>query len=148
MVKHKVLILGIGNQLRRDDGIGPEVAQALITNGTRLAIDCATAPENFLGKIKTLKPVKVIMVDACDFGGAPGEFRLFSLLELEKMPWATVSTHTLPLSLIGNLIKQEVGCGVELLGVQPTTVEFGEGLSEPVARVKPKILDFLSTLFS
>ncbi len=146
MAKHKVLILGIGNQLRRDDGIGPVVAQALIKIGTPLAIDCATAPENFLGTIKKLNPEKVIMVDACDFGAEPGAFRLFSLAELEKMPWATISTHTLPLSLVGNLIRQEAGCGVELLGVQPATVEFGEGLSESLRLAKRKILDFLKNL--
>lgn len=144
----KVLVLGIGNQLRRDDGIGPEVAQALLQSKKILAIDCASVPENFLGKIKKLKPDKVIMVDACDFGGKPGEFKLFSLTELEEMPWATVSTHTLPLSLIGNLIKKEVGCPVELLGVEPETVEFGEGLSESIAQVKKKIIDFLTTLIS
>jgi hydrogenase 3 maturation protease len=146
VVRPQIVVLGIGNELRRDDGIGPVIARALVKSGKISALDCATAPENFLGTIKKLKPEKVIMVDACDFGGTPGEFRLFSLAELERMPWATVSTHTLPLSLMGTLIKNEVGCGVELLGVQPESVEFGEGVSERVARAKPKILDFLAEL--
>lgn len=139
----KALILGIGNELRRDDGIGPAVARALIAIGTVPAIDCATAPENFLGTIKKMKPDTVIMVDACDFGGAPGEFRLFRLEELDTMPSATVSTHTLPLSLIGTLIEREAGCRVELLGIQPVTVEFGEGLSDALERAKGRIVDFL-----
>jgi len=148
MIRLQVVVLGIGNELRRDDGIGPVIAQALVKSGKINAIDCATAPENFLGTIKKLKPKKIIMVDACDFGGTPGEFRLFSLAELEKMPWATVSTHTLPLSLMGTLIKKEVGCPVELLGIQPESVVFGEGLSKSVSRAKQKVLDFLVKLES
>ena len=139
-----LVVLGIGNELRRDDAIGPAVVRLLAKSDKLVAIDCATAPENFLGTVKKLKPEKVIMVDACDFGGKPGEFRMFSLARLKKMPWATVSTHTLPLALIGTLIKNEVGCRVELLGVQPGTVEFGEGLSDAVRAAQQKIVELFS----
>lgn len=140
-----MLVVGIGNELRRDDAIGPAIARALMQTKRLPAIDCATAPENFLGTIKKIDPERVVMVDACDFGAQPGEWRLFGLVDIERMPIATVSTHNLPLSLIGRLIRNEVGCEVELLGIQPATVGFGEGLSAPVAEAKQKILDFLTT---
>ena len=48
----KTLIIGIGNSLKGDDGVGPAVCERL--QNLRICaevIDTATAPENFIQKI-------------------------------------------------------------------------------------------------
>ena len=52
----KLIVLGIGNELKCDDGIGPFIIKRLneedIEDGERiLFIDAKTVPENFTGKI-------------------------------------------------------------------------------------------------
>ena len=89
-----------------------------------------TAPENVTGEIRRALPSHVIFVDAAEFGETPGAVRLVDSAEIGGM---TSSTHTLPLAVIADYLKQELGCRVLFLGLQPKVVEFGEGLSEEVA---------------
>jgi hydrogenase 3 maturation protease len=89
-----------------------------------------TAPENVTGEIRRALPSHVIFVDAAEFGETPGAVRLVDSAEIGGM---SSSTHTLPLEVIADYLKQELGCRVLFLGLQPKVVEFGEGLSEEVA---------------
>ena len=89
-----------------------------------------TAPENVTGEIRRALPSHVIFVDAAEFGAPPGTVRLVDSVEIGGM---SSSTHTLPLAVIADYLKQELGCRVLFLGLQPKGVEFGEGLSEEVA---------------
>lgn len=75
-LKGKVLILGIGNTLRSDDGLGSILANRLKDKVPFKVIDAGTTPENYLEKIVKEKPESMIIIDAVDFGGVPGEFRL------------------------------------------------------------------------
>ena len=45
----------------------------------------------------------------------------------------TSSTHTLPLHVIADYLKKELGCCVFFLGLQPKTVAFGDAISGEVA---------------
>jgi hydrogenase maturation protease len=83
------------------------------------------------------------VIDCCDFGAEAGEFRLFSRKELEELSYGLLSTHTLPLSLTVELLSVETGAAIELLGVQPERIEFGEDVSEPVQRALPAVVEFV-----
>ena len=52
----KLIILGIGNELKCDDGIGPFIINRLkqsdIESDILLLINAETVPENFTGKIR------------------------------------------------------------------------------------------------
>ena len=49
-----MIILGIGNELKCDDGVGPFVIDELkdLENPNLIIIDGKTVPENFTGKIR------------------------------------------------------------------------------------------------
>ena len=64
----KVVILGIGNTFRGDDGIGSLLAQRLKDKVSFIVYDSGPSPENYLGKIIKDKPDNIIIVDAVDFG--------------------------------------------------------------------------------
>lgn len=138
------VIVCIGNPDRGDDGVGPALAQALRGVEHLRVLDARNAPENVLGQVERLSPARVIIVDACDFGAEPGEFRFLSEEELGVVDWPLPSTHSIPIPLLAQLIHRLYGCEVRILGVQPESVAFGSGLSPKVAAALPRLVQFLS----
>lgn len=126
------VVVGVGSVLRSDDAAGLCIAEELrkLDLPNVLVLLGHTAPENVTGEIRRALPSHVIFVDAAEFGETPGAVRLVDSVEIGGM---TSSTHTLPLAVIADYLKQELGCRVLFLGLQPKVVEFGEGLSEEVA---------------
>ncbi len=140
--------MGIGNRLRGDDGVGVVIAERLredkrVDGQMVLVFEAGTVPENYLVPIIQEMPRQVILIDACDFGGAPGEFRLFSRDELAHLQLKGFSTHTLPLNMLAEMLGQETSSPVWLLGVQPAQTAPGAALSPPVSAAVPGIIDFL-----
>ncbi|MDD5506213.1 MAG: hydrogenase maturation protease [Candidatus Omnitrophica bacterium] len=123
----KVVILGIGNTLRRDDGIGSLLAQMIHTKVPYLVYDAASSPENYLGKIIKDKPDNIIIIDAVDYGAKPGGF---SLLEAEDVETTNLfATHNASISLTINYLKNNLKVDIIILVIQPKSIAFGEGLS-------------------
>ncbi|MEO0078039.1 MAG: hydrogenase 3 maturation endopeptidase HyCI [candidate division WOR-3 bacterium] len=138
-----VVVVGVGNRLRGDDGIGPALLDALAGFEQVCRFDVGSTPENFILPIAQLKPGRIMVVDACDFGGQPGEFRLFDQSQVEQLAYGLLSTHTLPLSLTVEMLAQETRAEVVLLGIQPADIRFGADLSEPVRSALPALIAFV-----
>jgi len=143
-----MVILGIGNRLRSDDGIGSLVASELATyEYDKLIIyDCETTPENYIDKVVEVKPDWVIFIDACNFEAKPGEFKLFEEDEIKEISYGLLSTHTLPLTLTIELIKKQHNCRISLLGVQPKSFIMATDLSPELLEAKQKIIQFIKNL--
>jgi len=134
----KVLIIGIGNRLKGDDGVGSIIAEKLkekIREENLFVIDAENAPENYTGKIKEISPELLLIIDAVDFGSYPGDFRIF---EIDEIKDTTVSTHNFSISLLKKFIKVDE---IYLLGIQPENISFGENLSERVKKSVEKIIE-------
>ncbi len=141
----KVAVIGVGNRMRGDDGVGSVVAERLqeLAKGNLLVIDAETVPENYLGVLWDSKPEFVLFVDAVDFGGEAGEWALVPLSVLgNKVP----TTHTVSLKLLGQVLESE---GIEclLLAVQPKQIGFGAPMSEEVASAAERIVQILAQVF-
>jgi hydrogenase 3 maturation protease len=126
----RLVIVGIGNFLRSDDALGPELVRRIAGKIGAVCIDAGSAPENYLGRIVKEKPDTLLLVDAVDMGLSPGDYRI---LEPSEIVDSGVSTHDVSLKLLVDFIMGEIDCGVYIIGVQPETVRFGETVSEPVA---------------
>lgn len=142
----KILILGVGNRLRGDDAIGCLITDELKSINGLMVIDCGSAPENFIDKVCSSAPNEIIIVDACNFGAEPGKSQLFEEQQIKKISSQLLSTHTLPLSLTVAMIKKQIPCKIQLLGVQPERIDFGEGLSPNLKKAKNKIVKYLNEL--
>ncbi len=121
------LVLGMGNRLSRDDGLGPIIAERL--HGTDWeTIDAGIAPENVTGKVREIHPELLVIVDAARMGLPPGSIRRLPLDKTDRM---LASTHGLPLAF---LISRLAGAAdrIILVGVEPQDLSPGEGLSPPV----------------
>jgi hydrogenase maturation protease len=82
----------------------------------------------------------VIFIDAVAAPGPPGTV-VFGLLA--DFPEAgSFSTHRLALSFSGRFLE-EAGKTVSLLGIVPSDLSFGEGLTPAVARTAAAIRDLL-----
>ncbi|MFH1786693.1 MAG: hydrogenase 3 maturation endopeptidase HyCI [archaeon] len=120
-----IIVLGVGNEMKGDDGVGPYVAKKVKQTDQLVAIDTSTAPENFFGKIEELKPDKLIVVDAIDFGGNPGETRVVDTAKLDRR---AQSTHNMPIRLLIDILK----ISAVFVGIQIRQNVIGEGLSPEV----------------
>ena len=139
-----VLVLGVGNSLNGDDGIGPYVATRIAAecpgggDGAGgnpgpyavTALDCGTTPENYTGVVRREKPDVLVIVDAAPMGLAPGEIRV---IPPERMDLLTLSTHSIPLSLFITYLT-DLASVVKLVGVQPVQMLFGQPLSAVVEK--------------
>jgi len=141
----KVAVIGVGNRMRGDDGVGSVIAERLqeLARGNLLVIDAETVPENYLGVLLDSKPEVVLFVDAVDFGGEVGEWALVPISMLgDKVP----TTHTVSLKLLGQVLESN---GIEclLLAVQPKQIGFGAPMSEEVASTAERIVQMLAQVF-
>lgn len=132
------LLLGVGNELLGDDGLGPYVARHFAAPGWQ-AIDCGTAPENFTSVVKEHRPELLVIVDAAELGLPPGEFRR---LRPERAETMLISTHTLPISSFISYLEEHCR-EIILIGVQPKRLELGEGLSAEVRQGVERLLGIL-----
>lgn len=125
----KVLLLGVGNRLRGDDGVGSYLVKRLQKKITIPLIDASDVPENYIGPIESSGANLVLIVDAADIGAKPGEI---ALVDLNKVRNFGFSTHTANLSLLFKVIPQDKRPDAVLVAVQPGSTETGRGLSEAV----------------
>jgi hydrogenase 3 maturation protease len=150
----KVVILGVGNRFRGDDAIGSIIAEELQSKIQEIksirqeviVYDTEITPENFIDKVIDLKSDWVIFIDACNFKGKPGEFKLFEEKQIKEISYGLLSTHTLPLTLTIELIKKQHACRISLLGIQPKQLIMGEELSAEVKEAKEKVIEFIKDL--
>jgi len=74
----KTVVIGVGNELKADDGIGLRVAKQLQQDGLQnkeTMIIPADVPENWIQPIAKFRPELLVLVDTADFRGKAGEIR-------------------------------------------------------------------------
>lgn len=145
LLSDHVCIVGVGNRLRGDDGAGPTVIDQRGANTRGTWIDAGVTPENYLETIARANPVTILIVDAVDFGGSPGECRLLDPADVETL---VISTHAGSLSMIADYMSARVGAEFRVLGIQPKTINIHEALSDPVTQSVRELAAMLSDLLS
>ena len=137
----RVCILGFGNRLWRDDGVGSCIAEALQNCPNLDSIDGGCVPENHLEIVAGKNPDTILMIDAADFGGTPGEARL---LQPGDVALAGISTHAGSPQMLGKYLEARTGARVALLAIQPKDTTEGRELSAEVSATLKDLVDKLS----
>lgn len=127
----KLLILGVGNELKCDDGVGPFIVDNLDEKDNVICINAKTVPENFTGKIRKEQPSHVIIVDACLMGGEAGDIKI---VDKDDFVNIGISTHSMSLSYFVNYLERDNDFKIIFVGIEPETMEFGEELSEKIEK--------------
>lgn len=140
----KIALLGIGNDLRTDDGIGPLIVESLRYEDSNLMVEnVGSVPEGFARPLAAFGAERVIMVDAADMQKEPG---YIELVTKDRIGGISISTHSMPLSFLMMYLEQETGAETILVGIQPKSIQFGEGLTPEIKIVAQNIIDTLVTL--
>ena len=146
----RVCLLGIGNRYWRDDGVGSCIAEAL-ESCTEFAsrefdvVDAGFIPENHLETVAGKHPDTILMIDATDFGGTPGQARL---LHPDKVAYSGVSTHAGSLRMLAEYLRARTQARIAVLAIQPVDTSAGEGLSPAVSSMLECLLKVLPVICS
>ena len=137
LLARRWLLVGIGNDLRGDDGFGPLLARRLLARGLP-AIDAGMAPENVTGPIRRAAPEVLILADATDLGAPGGTVRLLAASDLAE---GGTSTHDPSLTMLLSYLEAHSARPpeVRILAAQAGSRALGD---EP----SPALVDALETL--
>jgi hydrogenase maturation protease len=144
-----VLILGLGNPLQADDGVGCWVIEALATRELPPEVEALDGGTPGVGLINLLEGrQRVIIVDAAEIGRAPGEVVRFRPQEVLLTGSAerfslhrTAVADALALARALNLPLPEI----IFYGVQPGRTGWSDALGPEVAAALPGLVDAIVT---
>jgi hydrogenase 3 maturation protease len=132
-----ILFVGIGNVLKNDDGVGVYIANNIKESSNIKSLSVEVSIENYIGKINSLKPDLLVLIDCVDMKLSPGSCRL---LETGKIQDFTFNTHNISLKRLAEFFNMPVF----VLGIQPENVEFGEKISYLVKEVADKMIQLIN----
>ena len=138
------LIVGIGNTLKGDDGVGPLLCQQLEEKTCAELIDAATVPENYIQPIIKKAPQNLLVIDAIDFGASAGTISIF---RPERLNSIVISTHTLSPRLFVDMITEAIEVNVYFVGIQPAQTQLGQPVCPLVSRAVQRLTNILSEIF-
>ncbi|WEU40990.1 MAG: hydrogenase maturation peptidase HycI [Candidatus Odinarchaeum yellowstonii] len=142
----RLIILGVGNIIRGDDGVGSKIISSLkgrLDERVKL-IDAGPVPESFTDVVKAFQPTHILIIDAADLGREPG---WIEFVEEDRILNTSFSTHQMPLSLLVEYFKSETQSKIYLLGIQPLNNSLGEGLTPEVNAAKRRIVKLILKYF-
>lgn len=132
----RVVVLGIGNLLMSDEGVGVHAIKALVRNYDLDArvevVDGGTTGMELLPELEDIG--HLIVVDAVRFGQPPGSLVRFEGEQVPAFFKTKLSPHQIGLSDVLAALAFE-GCApgrIVLIGVQPVTLSLGMELSPEV----------------
>ncbi|KZX13110.1 hydrogenase maturation peptidase HycI [Methanobrevibacter oralis] len=140
----KLIVLGVGNVLKCDDGVGPFIIKKLKDEGIEtkkiMFIDAETVPENFTGKIKKEKPSHLIIVDACLMDRQPGEIKIVNKHDFANIG---ISTHSMSLSFFVRYLEKDGDYRIIFVGIEPESMDYAD---KPTCVVENAAYEFIDTL--
>lgn len=141
----RTLVLGLGNTLLKDDGLGVKVVEQLSRQD--LPAEIVNGATQGLSLFETLKSAdRTIVVDAVDMGRPPGTLAKFSAEELLTLPESrSFSLHEIGLLevlKIGQSLNEDFK-NVIIIGVQPSDLTYGEELSPEVEARIPEVMEMI-----
>lgn len=136
-----LVIVGVGNRLRGDDGLGPSLIDRLKERGFAHCVDAGPAPENHVSAVLQKDPKTILLVDATHLGLPPGACRLLTQQDILR---TGITTHDIPLPLLIDYMAERSGARILLLAIQPQHTTVGADLSPAVRRT----LDELAVFFA
>ena len=133
----KILFVGIGNLLKSDDGVGVYISSNIKNRDNISSLTVEAGIENYIGKINSLNPDLLVLIDCTDLNSAPGTF---SLLPLSRIQDTTFNTHNISLKRLSEFFTMPV----IVLGIQPEKIGFGENISYLVRTIADKIIKHIN----
>lgn len=135
-----MIILGLGNLLLADDGVGVHAARALEVDPPEGAVirEIGTSVFDALPLLEAA--ARVIAIDAVDAGQAPGTVVRFDLEAGGEQQPSPASLHDLDIPALWRSMPLAHRPRVTVVGIQPALIEPGTELSPVVHAALPLLL--------
>ena len=139
----RTLIVGIGNLLCRDEGIGVHVVHKM--EGIQLPphielLDMGTSTMDLISHLKEVK--KLIVIDAMKAGGTPGTIYKCRPEDLLPKGDEPISLHEIGvLETLSMAKKMGMEIQTVIIGVEPKVLDWGMELTEEIKGVIPSIIE-------
>jgi len=145
------LVIGVGNTLRGDDGVGVRIADELSAGPLPkdvTVLDGGTGGLDLLLHFEGAE--RVILIDAAQMGREPGQVRVFGGERLgQASDVRFASTHGFGVAEVLALGRSlGVQPDVTVVGIQPESVVLRDGLSETLAARMPEYLQLTRGLLA
>jgi len=141
----KTLVLGVGNLLLKDEGVGVHVAQRMMEMDLPEnveVVDGGTATLDILPLVDGVD--RLIIVDALKAGEAPGTIYKIAPEDIVKDEQEALSLHQIDLlqmldmcALIGSKPSTVI------IGIEPKEINFSVGLSSEVEGRIPRVVELV-----
>lgn len=129
----KILFTGTGNVLKSDDGAGVYISERIINKDNIYSITVETGIERYIGKINSLSPDILVLIDCVEMKMPPGSFKLLKINQIQDL---TFNTHNISFKKLSEFFPMPV----YILAIQPEKIDFGKNLSYIVKDISNKIL--------
>ena len=140
---NSIVVLGVGNILLTDEGLGVHVVKELKENYNFTPeislIDGGTMGMELLTYMRGMK--RILLIDAINGGEAPGTVYEFPHRELEQYFTEHISVHEVGMQDILRIraIQENPSEDAIVIGVEPESLEIGFESSAPVQAVLPEV---------
>ncbi|MGB9111175.1 MAG: hydrogenase maturation protease [Acidimicrobiales bacterium] len=132
----RVVVAGIGNAYRGDDGVGPAVAAVVEQQSCAIDIGPISEPLDLIGRFDDA--ALAVLIDATRSGSAPGTIRAVEWHEVDQS--SAISTHALGLRRVCELASAlgEAPRRTVIVGIEGEDFTDGNRLSGAVANAVPR----------
>jgi hydrogenase maturation protease len=140
-----ILILGLGNLLQTDDGVGCHVAEMLMQQKLPEDVEVMDGGTPGVGLVNLLEGrQRVIIIDAAELQAEPGTIKRFGADQVTLT--GSADRFSLHRSGVADALALARTLNITLpdivfFGVQPERIEWGQTLSESVLVAVEKVVD-------
>jgi hydrogenase maturation protease len=136
--KPRILVVGLGNLLLRDDGVGVHAVRALREKPLPRIL-CAEIGTAVLDSLHLLSWAdKILAIDAMAAGGIPGSVYSFGVGDVAEKG-APASLHEIGLLSALRFLPPAKGLEIQILGIEPETIGYGLELTPAVRQALPLV---------
>jgi hydrogenase maturation protease len=142
----RILVLGVGNLLLSDEGVGVHVAQRMMTMNMPPEVRVVEGGTDGFGLVNVITEAdRMILIDAVKGGGQPGSIYRFEIEDCPPYPDIfKTSVHQISIlevinlsSLIGSTPRTTI------IGIEPACMEMGMELSPAVEARVPRVIQMI-----
>lgn len=144
----KVVILGLGNILFKDEGIGVHIVKELEKKALADDIELIDGGTASLGVLTSLRNIdKVVIIDALKLGKEPGTVYRIDKQNIEsRLETVNLSLHQISLLEALAIAKKlnTLPKEIVLIGVEPSQIDWGLEVTDTIKERIPKIIKLVS----